>query len=204
MTAIVIESHIYFSSKGLNPSTFNNSDDSITELYRLPRLQSSVWSVAAKEVLLARSSEFAVDSLSSLRSNISSVDEESAADTLLADAPNAVQAFFQRAESYLSARTEITSQFALKLLQRIKTMIAEICPSDLQGRVLALVDEEDGSTTIEWIRNRSRLGFVLDREDESSWFVVLPDGLSKSGYLYGIDGLKSLRTLLEEFVTTGE
>jgi uncharacterized protein (TIGR04255 family) len=149
-------------------------------------------------------SELAVGSLLALQPNRLSVtkvsSKESASDTLLTTIPNAVQAFFQRAESRLSAETEITAQYALKLLRRIRALVAEIAPDNINGRMFALVDAEDESTTIEWVRNRSRLGFVLDRENESSWFVVLPNGESKSGYLYGKNGLKSLRRLLEEFV----
>jgi hypothetical protein len=150
---------------------------------------------------VASSQESAVDSrLIEIASS-----QESALDTLQLSAPDEVKAFFQYAESQLMARTEITAQFALKLLNRIKTLISEICPSNLQGRILAMVDGEDGSATIEWIRSRSRLGFALEKEhEESSWFVVLPNGISKSGYLYGEEGLESLRDLLEEFVAAGD
>src|SRR5205085_6838010 len=86
--------------------------------------------------------------------------KESTTDPLPTTTPNAVQKFFQRAENQLSARTEITAQYALKLLRRIKSLSVKICPNELPGQMLALVDVEDGSTTIEWIRQRSRLGFV--------------------------------------------
>lgn len=129
---------------------------------------------------------------------------ESITDSLFAATPDVVKAFFLPAESQLSAKTEITAQYGLKLLRRIRELVVKISPSDLQGKILVLVDEEDGSTTIEWIRKRSRLGFVLDRENQSSWFVVLPNGLSNSGYLYRDSGLKSLRGLLEEFTAAGE
>ena len=115
--------------------------------------------------------------------------------------PSVVQAFFQQAESKLSAETEITAQVALGLLRRIKAIVAENYPNNIKGCIFALVDAEDGSTTIEGVRNRSRLGFVLDRDNESSWFVVLPNGESDSGYLYGKDGLKTLSGLLEGFVS---
>jgi hypothetical protein len=184
-------------------------DDSTTKWYSFVKPQFLGESATAEQVLFAAPAGLADGSrFVSLQQHGPIVEkvssQESATETLLAAAPDAVQAFFQRAESQLSARTEITAQYALKLLRRIRVLVVEICPSNIQGRVLALVDGEDGSATIEWICNRSRLGFVLDREHESSWFVVLPNGLSRSGYLYGNAGLKSLRGLLEEFVAAGE
>lgn len=116
----------------------------------------------------------------------------------------AAKTLFQDAEDKLSARTEMTAQYALKLLRRLEVLVDAIRPSRIYGRVLASVDADDGAATLEWILNRSRLGFVLDPEGESSWFIVLPSGASKSGYLYGPDGLKSLRGLLEEFLAAGE
>lgn len=118
--------------------------------------------------------------------------------------PDRIQEFFQHSERVLSTKTENTAQVALKLLRRIKDLVLKLSPSSLRGRILAVVDDEDGSTTIEWICNRSRLGFVLDLENESSWFVVLPNRSSKSGYLYRDSGLPSLRGLLEEFITAGD
>jgi hypothetical protein len=184
-------------------------DDSITELRRSLKQELSVESTNAKQALLAALFGLTFIYLLTHHPNRTSVAEvsskESAADTQLTAIPGAVQAFFQCAESRLSAETEITAQRAQKLLRRIRELVVKICPSNLQGRVLAVVDVEDGSTSIEWIRNRGRLGFVLDfDENESSWFIVLPNGLSRSGYLYGNSGLKSLRGLLEEFIAAGE
>lgn len=129
---------------------------------------------------------------------------ENATAMLPISAPAAIQALFERAEKRMQSRTEITAQYAFSLLQRIKSLICEISPAAVHGRMLAVMDEEDGSATVEWIRTRSRIGFVLDQGRESSWFAVLPDGTSKSGYLYGDDGLKSLRGLLEEFLAASE
>ena len=125
---------------------------------------------------------------------------ESLADPQEAVLSSSARKFFERAELQLSSGTEITSQYAHKLLRRIELLIASIRPDTLPGRLLAFIDSEDKSASIEWIRDRSRLGFVFDRENESSWFVVLPTGVSTSGYLYGMNGLKSLRGLLEEFL----
>ena len=183
-------------------------DDSITELRRSLKQELSVKSTNAEQVLLAALLWLAFIYLLKLHQNKTSGAEVSSkeitADAPLTAAPDAVQAFFQRAESRLSTETEITAQRAQNLLRRRKELVVKICPENLQGRMLALVDKEDRSTTIEWIRNRSRLGFVLDNEDESSWFIVLPNGLSRSGYLYGNSGLESLRGLLEEFIAAGE
>jgi hypothetical protein len=184
-------------------------DDSITELRRSLKQELPVKSTNAEQKLLAALFGLAIIFLFlKLHQNRTSGAEvsskESTADTPLTAAPDAVQAFFQRAESRLSTETEITAQRAQNLLRRIKELVVKICPKNLEGRMLALVDKEDRSTTIEWIRNRSRLGFVLDNENESSWFILLPNGLSRSGYLYGNSGLESLRGLLEEFIAAGE
>lgn len=211
--AAVTELHPSFSWRDWNQFIGKNSvtvvdDDSTAASYSLARPQllgepetvESAW--LALPVGLADGAQFvSLPQHSSIVENVAS--QERATGTLFA-APDAVQIFFQRAESQLLTRTEMTAQYALKLLRRMRALVTEICPSNLQGRVLALVGGEDGSATIEWIRNRSRLGFVLDREHESSWFVVLPNGSSRSGYLYGTSGLKSLRELLEEFVAAGE
>jgi hypothetical protein len=211
MTAIGIELNTYYKLSDWNPYNSTNvvqiitaiEDYPVTEFYRFLRSPLPV-GAAAEQTLPAASPGLAGSSLLAFQPSRLSVakvsSKEGASDTLLTTIPNAVQAFFQRAESRLSAETEITAQYALKLLRRIRVLVAEIAPDNINGRMFALVDMEDGSTTIEWVRNRSRLGFVLDRENESSWFVVLPNGESKSGYLYGKDGLKSLRGLLEEFV----
>jgi hypothetical protein len=229
MTVALIEPNTWFKSTNWSLPTRKNSSfvaetrviaiedvstDSTTESRRflqpeLPVEPTTAEQVTATEQLLfAAPSGLAVNSISALQPNISIIlkasCKESAADTPLTAAPDTLQAFFQRAESRLSAETEITAQYALKLLRRVRELVVKICPKNLQGRMLAMVDKEDGSTTIEWIRNQSRLGFVLDREDESSWFVVLPNGLSKSGYLYRDSGLKSLRGLLEEFIAAEE
>jgi hypothetical protein len=111
-----------------------------------------------------------------------------------------VDAFFCRAEGRLSVETEITSQYALRLLRRIKALIEAIGPPNLRGRLVASVDKDDRTASIEWIRPESRLGFSFDRENESSWFIVLPNGSSRSGYLYDAAEPVSLRSLLEEFV----
>jgi hypothetical protein len=115
-----------------------------------------------------------------------------------------VRKLFQRVEDQLASKTEVTAQYAVKLIQRIKALSSEVNPSNISGRFLASVDSEDGSTTIEWIRDRSRLGFVLDSQNESSWFIVLPSGISRSGYLYDELQPASLRALIEEFVNTAE
>lgn len=215
MTAAMTKLHTFFLSTDWNPFIGKNSataveDDSITESYSFVKLQLPVEPAIAGQELTAPSLGFAGDSLlvglqrnRHIVAKVSS--KESATDSLQsAAAPDAVQALFQHAESKLSARTEITAQHALVLLRRIRELVVDIRPNNLQGVVHAFVDVEDGSTTIEWIRNRSRLGFVLDRENKSSWFVVLSNGLSDAGYLYGDSGLKSLRRLLDVFVAAGK
>ncbi len=212
MTAIGTELSAYVKLSDWNPYNSTNVVQIITaieghsfaEFYRFLRSPLPVGAVAAEQALIAASSEFAGGPLLAFQPNRLRVakasSKESSSDTLYPAVPNVVQAFFQRAESRLSAETEITAQYALKLLRRIRALVAEIVSDSISGRMFALVDVEDGSTTIEWVRNRSRLGFVIDRENESSWFVVLPNGESRSGYLYGKNGLKSLRGLLEEFI----
>ncbi len=129
---------------------------------------------------------------------------KNAAGELLLSFPPTLELLFDRAEKQLSLRTEITAQYALKLIRRIKTLAASISAGGIQGRVIAFVDDHDNSITVEWIGMRSRVGFCLDPGRESSWFIVLPDGSSRSGDLYGPNGLKSLRGLLEEFLAAVE
>ncbi len=219
MTVALIEPNTWFKSTNWSLPTRKNSTfvaktrviaiedvstDSTAELCRFLQPEVPVEPTTAEQVMFAAPSGLAVNSILAPQPNISIIlkasSKESAADRPLTAAPDIVEAFFQRAESRLSAETEITAQYALKLLRRIRVLVAKIDPDNINGRMFALVDSEDGSTTIEWVRNRSRLGFAIDRENESSWFVVLPNGESKSGYLYGSDGLRSLRELLEEFV----
>lgn len=210
MTAAATDLQGLFLGTEWNLLVINNSatavkDDSIAESYSYSfvKPQFGIWPETADPVLLDIQFEI-TDNSQSVSFQPSGSSPEGAADTLPASAPDTVQVLFQRAENQLSASTEIMAQYALNLLRRIKTLIVEIWPGNIQGRVLAVVDRDDGAATIEWIRNRSRLGFVLDRDNESSWFIVLPDGMSKSGYLYGDTGLKSLRGLLEEFIFAGE
>jgi hypothetical protein len=108
--------------------------------------------------------------------------------------------FFAYADSKLINAPGVTSQYALRFLWRMRVLLAAIGAKYLPGLLIASVESDDSSTTIEWIRDHSRLGFVFDREDESSWFIILPDGSSRSGYLYGEERLPSLRELLAEFV----
>ena len=109
---------------------------------------------------------------------------------------NPYQSFFARAENELAISLEATALLALHCLQRIKGITVKIAPETLPGIIHALVDSEDGSATIEWICPASRLGFVFDNDDISSWFIVLPDGSSRSGYM----GEEPLRELLAEFL----
>lgn len=111
-----------------------------------------------------------------------------------------VVAFFQSAEARLSASRGMPAQESLAILQQIKALIIDINPCSLPGRAIALEDTEDGSAGIEWIRERGRLGFIFDNENESSWFVVLPNGFSDSGYLNNDFTTAHLCALLESFL----
>ncbi len=210
MTAAVTEFHPFSSSTYWNPVFSKNSmtaveDDPETGEYRYvqPPLPIEIPTAApsSPSLLLDLLSDSPLVGLHRQGPVVVKVStKKSATESLRLSVTNSVQTFFQRAENKLSAETEITAQVALGLLRRIKAIVAKNYPNNVKGCMFAFVDTEDGSTTIEWVRHRSRLGFVLDRDNESSWFIVLSNGESDSGYLYGNDGLKSLSGLLGKFI----
>jgi hypothetical protein len=79
-------------------------------------------------------------------------------------------------------------------IEEIRTVIKSIAPD-----AITHVCNADNEESLEWICDRGRLGFVLDNENTSSWFMVTEGGnKSKSGAINDA-GIELVQELANEF-----